>query len=772
MSGDNSNASASTATDDNSNDATDSQQQNSSEEIDSVRELNRLLESALRMGGEESGGGGDSSAESGEDNSGENEGGRAASWRLDTARRLSSLLTSHLGNNSIDEDNPILPALKRQTRYWTPLLLSWVRQDGGGSDDDDDANSPEVQIEALRALTALTAWTARTDGDQSGEGKSSQSSSSYNNNNSSLASSQVTAGCSSHTPLSISSQKLLLRHADSVPMIVSLLSSPDAAVHEQAAWIFGSIASGGLGATSPPSTSVSAAASAAAAEVTKAIKNGAAEAGLAADVSVAMPTPSSPTPPDLDDHDSRKDKGSLSARDAILAAGAMRPLLKCMEQNPDNVQLHKSGAWCLASLIEGRWSSSSTSNNESSSKKFNALDEINVIDLMPTLRRMLHMEDWEVLTFTCWTLSHLCDGPAVNINAVIYSENPIKREGEMFFCPDYGLNASIPDYTEIILELDAVPYLRDLVCHDNREIQKEACWTLSNIAAGTVSQIQSVIDSGAIPPLVDLVNDDTTDKEVRSEACWVVLNATSCGSDDQIETLVDEGCVSVLGVLLTESSMVMMALEGLERVLQTEEAKDAAELRSNLTMTGEASLEPQDPFQRQTILKCASLIKGVIESTHNSSAVTKRAKRIWETHFVSCALCHGSFSRHRIDDARFCNECKCHVCSSCDCRVYHLSYQEELWAEDEEKTESKIKSKKNKKAKKKERQKQIKDKKIQQEQQQKPPAAQKPPLFGQLKDATAKSSKTKGETATNASSESGDLAFSKGIEEDHIVATE
>jgi hypothetical protein len=675
---------------------------------------------------------------------------------------IQQLLTSHLGNNSIDEDNPILPALKRQTRYWTPLLLSWVRQDGGGSDDDDDANSlelpltgkhrrqrqqrqaastpqrPEVQIEALRALTALTAWTARTDGDQSGEGKSSQSSSSYNNNNSSLASSQVTAGCSSHTPLSISSQKLLLRHADSVPMIVSLLSSPDAAVHEQAAWILGSIASGGLGATSPPSTSVSAAASAAAAEVTKAIKNGAAEAGLAADVSVAMPTPSSPTPPDLDDHDSRKDKGSLSARDAILAAGAMRPLLKCMEQNPDNVQLHKSGAWCLASLIEGRWSSSSTSNNESSSKKFNALDEINVIDLMPTLRRMLHMEDWEVLTFTCWTLSHLCDGPAVNINAVIYSENPIKREGEMFFCPDYGLvprlielllhaspkvakpalrtignivcaectdpqgqNASIPDYTEIILELDAVPYLRDLVCHDNREIQKEACWTLSNIAAGTVSQIQSVIDSGAIPPLVDLVNDDTTDKEVRSEACWVVLNATSCGSDDQIETLVDEGCVSVLGVLLTESSMVMMALEGLERVLQTEEAKDAAELRSNLTMTGEASLEPQDPFQRQTILKCASLIKGVTESTHNSSAVTKRAKRIWETHFVSCALCHGSFSRHRIDDARFCNECKCHVCSSCDCRVYHLSYQEELWAEDEEKTESKIKSKKNKKAKKK-----------------------------------------------------------------------
>jgi hypothetical protein len=48
----------------------------------------------------------------------------------------------------------------------------------------------------------------------------------------------------------------------------------------------------------------------------------------------------------------------------------------------------------------------------------------------------------------------------------------------------------------------------------------------------------------------------------------VVLNATSCGSDLQIEYLVSEGCVGVLGELLAETSMVMMALEGLERILQ------------------------------------------------------------------------------------------------------------------------------------------------------------------------------------------------------------
>ncbi|CAN0251245.1 unnamed protein product, partial [Hapterophycus canaliculatus] len=72
-------------------------------------------------------------------------------------------------------------------------------------------------------------------------------------------------------------------------------------------------------------------------------------------------------------------------------------------------------------------------------------------------------------------------------------------------------------------------------CHE------QACWTLSNIAAGSVSQIQSVLDSGAMPQLIKvsrpppaLATSADTESEVRSEAFWVVLNAASCGSDAQV----------------------------------------------------------------------------------------------------------------------------------------------------------------------------------------------------------------------------------------------
>jgi len=271
-------------------------------------------------------------------------------------------------------------------------------------------------------------------------------------------------------------------------------------------------------------------------------------------------------------------------------------------------------------------------------------------------------------------------------------------------CSDENNHGGVTtDYTEVILECGAVPRLKELVTHSNREIQKEACWTLSNIAAGTVDQIQAVIDSGAIPPLVKLVREKRTDQEVRSEACWVVLNATSCGSDSQIEILVDEGCVSVLGVLLSEASMVMMALEGLERVLQVEETREA--IRREQIENGE--IEDDEQTRTPTLVSSALIEKA--RKSNSSSAVTKRAERIWKQHFVSCALCKKSFSKHRTSDASFCDECKCYVCHNCNCKVYHLDYQEELWAETE-KTEQKKSSKKNKNKKKKEKAKQRKSK--------------------------------------------------------------
>jgi len=348
-----------------------------------------------------------------------------------------------------------------------------------------------------------------------------------------------------------------------------------------------------------------------------------------------------------------------SSRDIVLSNHALPPLVQCILSHQQSQQILRIGSWALNNLCD--------------SQPRPALD---IHILMPVLHALLRSEDSEVLSHTCWALSHLCDGPSTHIKVVVEASlcgrlvqllqhrswrviKPALRTIGNIVCAEDEV-----DYTQSILEAGAVPHLKILIGHSNREIQKEACWTLSNIAAGTCEQIQTVLDSGAIPLLVSLALQpaDMTDAEVRSEACWVVLNATSCGSDSQIEFLVKEGCIGVLSDLLGESNMVMMALEGLERILQVGEEEG---LRLGTANPYACMLSPWKIEELES---------------HKQLGIAKRAGRIWKEHFVTCAICNRTFSK-QAPEVRFCGECKCFVCGGCNCMVFHLSYQEELWME-------------------------------------------------------------------------------------------
>uniref|UniRef100_A0AAV1TH63 Importin subunit alpha n=1 Tax=Peronospora matthiolae TaxID=2874970 RepID=A0AAV1TH63_9STRA len=351
-----------------------------------------------------------------------------------------------------------------------------------------------------------------------------------------------------------------------------------------------------------------------------------------------------------------------ATRDLVLSAGALTPLVNNLKKTSwDRLSLLRILTWTISNLCDGQP---------------RPVFDIGLI--LPYLAKMLTSTDTEILSHICWAFSHLCDGPSTHIQAVVDSDvcfrlvellshsswrvtKPALRAIGNIVCAEDD-----HDYTQHIIECGAVPSLRRLIAHSNREIQKEACWTLSNIAAGTVDQIQCVLDSGCIPSLVGLAASDTTDAEVKSEACWVVLNATSCGSDSQIEYLVNQGCIQILGNLLEETSMVMMALEGLERILQV----------------GELEAKRTDSPNPYASLMASANIETLV--SHKSATVAKRATRIWQQHFVTCAICLGPFSKHS-NDTFFCAECKCNVCKLCNCTVFHLKYQESLWKEETEK---------------------------------------------------------------------------------------
>ena len=50
--------------------------------------------------------------------------------------------------------------------------------------------------------------------------------------------------------------------------------------------------------------------------------------------------------------------------------------------------------------------------------------------------------------------------------------------------------------------------------NSKKNIRKEACWTLSNVTAGTAEQIQSVINACVFPKLIQLLGSSEFDIQV------------------------------------------------------------------------------------------------------------------------------------------------------------------------------------------------------------------------------------------------------------------
>jgi importin subunit alpha-1 len=88
----------------------------------------------------------------------------------------------------------------------------------------------------------------------------------------------------------------------------------------------------------------------------------------------------------------------------------------------------------------------------------------------------------------------------------------------------------------MILNCGALSSIYYLLNAEKESIIKEACWTISNIAAGNVEQIQAVIDANIFPILIKILS--TAEFKTRKEAAWAITNATSGGNNEQIKYLV------------------------------------------------------------------------------------------------------------------------------------------------------------------------------------------------------------------------------------------
>ena len=188
-----------------------------------------------------------------------------------------------------------------------------------------------------------------------------------------------------------------------------------------------------------------------------------------------------------------------------------------------------------------------------------------------------------IIADACWALSYLSDGDDDRIQAVMESGVTsslvalLQGDESRIITPclrALGNFVSGNDaQTQNVIDCGILPVMKNLLTHAKKSVRKEANWLLSNIAAGTQSQINQILEYPAeIRAVVDSAQD--AEWEVRKEALWVLSNMCTGGTKDHVQMLVQHDVIAALCSVLTlsDSKITMVAMEAIERILKVGES--------------------------------------------------------------------------------------------------------------------------------------------------------------------------------------------------------
>lgn len=249
-------------------------------------------------------------------------------------------------------------------------------------------------------------------------------------------------------------------------------------------------------------------------------------------------------------------------RNQILKAGAIQPVIMAIVQGEKDSAYLRNCVWCLANLIRG--------------KPLPSDDDVQAaIPVAAQILAECTMD--EILTDAMWCLSYISDAGQRTVVPIMESGitprviELITHENSSISIPALraiGNFVTGPDeQTNQVLRDGGLAALETTLDHPEQMMRKEVVWTISNICAGSETQVKSIIDLGIVDKLVQMAFGDVI--EVQKEAVWALSNCTALKLGDVARVLVEKDVIRALASWLTktDSKTLIVILEGLTNIL-------------------------------------------------------------------------------------------------------------------------------------------------------------------------------------------------------------
>lgn len=183
-----------------------------------------------------------------------------------------------------------------------------------------------------------------------------------------------------------------------------------------------------------------------------------------------------------------------------------------------------------------------------------------VAELIPALLYLVTHQDSSILIDTLWAISYISEN-GVNYGQLLIDAQLAKKIAPYICHEDVKIQTAVirtlgslstgsDEQTQYVVDAGSLKYLREQLTktsHQDKTV-KESLWFLSNIAAGSVEQIQEIFDNKLLPIIIHYL--DKGDFVLQREAAWSVYNISTSGSISQIKEMFDQEVIPPLCNLL------------------------------------------------------------------------------------------------------------------------------------------------------------------------------------------------------------------------------